>query len=191
MLLSSEFNKEKFLAGSYFVSSNSGILVSEIDDFLHDDWDDVLQMVARENKAVALVDVVRDEYYTFEDHMKDNPDSKMREKRFVPEKIGPYYRLLGVITPTQFLKDFAEKFESQEETLRNDYVSAISFKKEAKAQLQKISESGFIEVHDFEKHIRISIASPILCADMVIDKEGCPSLCSEPKYPTDIEKLSF
>ncbi|PCI54926.1 MAG: hypothetical protein COB36_08710 [Alphaproteobacteria bacterium] len=190
MLLSSEFNKEKFLAGSYFVSSNSEILVSEIDDFLQDDWDDVLHAVAQENKAVALVDVVRDEYYTFEDHMKDNPDSKMKESKFISEQIGPYYRLLGMVTPTQFSEDFVEKFESVED-LKIKYVSAKDFRKNADAQLQGISETGFIDVHDLEKHIRVSIVSPILCSDMVIDKEGCPSLRPEPKYPTDIEKLSF
>ena len=190
MLLSSEFNKEKFLVGSHFVSSNSEILVSEIDDFLQDDWDNVFQAVIEENKAVALVDVVRDEYYTFEDHMKDNPDSKMEESDFVPEQIGPYYRLLGMVTQTQFLEDFAEQFDSEDDS-KVKYVSAKDFRKNADAQLQGISESGFIDVHDLEKHTRVSIASPALCADMVIDKEGCPSLRSEPKYPTDIEKFSF
>ncbi len=190
MLLSSEFNKEKFLVASYFVSSNSEILVSEIDDFLQDDWDNVFQAVVEENKAVALVDVVRDEYYTFEDHMTDHPDSKVREEKFVPEQIGPYYRLLGVLTPTQFLKDFEKKFDSVED-IKMNYVSAIAFKKDAVKQLLDISETGFVEVHDFEKHMRLSIASPSLCADMVIDKEGRPSLRPEPEFPTDIEKLSF
>lgn len=184
MLLSSEFNKEKFLVGSHFVSNNSEILVSEIDDFLQDDWNNVFQAVIEENKAVALVDVVRDEYYTFEDHMKDNPDSKMKETKFVPEPIGPYYRLLGMVTSTQL----SEKLESEDDS-KVKYVSAKDFRENAATQLREISESGFIDVHDLEKHMRISIASPILCADMVIDKEGRPSLRTEPEFPTDVNTL--
>ena len=188
MLLSSEFNKENFILGSHFVLHNAEVLVSEIDDFLHDDWDDVLHAVVKENKAVALVDVVRDDYYTFEDHVKDNPSSRIREKNFVPEQIGPYYRLLGVVTPTQFLKDFTKKFDSVDD-INTSYVSAISFKKDAIGQLKGDFETGFVEVHDFEKKMRVSIASPALCSDMVIDESGTLSLRPEPEFPTDINTL--